>query len=330
MTDAVEQWDMRITKSNARLAEDVSPELLAEQFPDVEGDAISDLCNDAMMVCVNAGDTLIGMGHFREAYGTDENDDVQEDTPEDDVDESPPGPEIYDEDNEDVHRDLDPGAPVRTMGADGADTGSTQDTESVPSEMGRDELEAEVADLRDRVDEMESTVRESNAIVEAVRRQMKQHTKLLVGGESIQDVTDPDEEPSYHEQLGNLDDRVDNVEAEVESLDGVVADGSGGKVSKVHDIVQLASNRRSDEALVAMEVNDIVDATGVSRRYANDLIDGPNCLPGEYEWMHQRKSLKQYGDLELDTDAQNKALVIDFAGVQGKACPVNKFTTGGS
>jgi len=48
------------------------------------------------------------------------------------------------------------------------------------------------------------------------------------------------------------------------------------------------------------------------------------------ESLHERADLKQYGDLELDRSTQNKALVIDFAGVQGKKCPVNKFTTGGS
>jgi hypothetical protein len=335
MTDAVDEWDKRITKSNARLADDVSPELLADAFPDLEGDAISDLCNDAAMVSIDDGDTVIRMAHFREAYGAGEDDnqeaaseadqeDTGEATPEAHTNgnESPPEPEIYDEDNDDVPRE--------TADQTEVETAPTTEGESDPSAMSRGELEAEVVDLRERVDEMESMVRDAEGAVQAVRRQLKVHNKLLVGNpNSIQEVVDPDEAESYHDRLGGLDERVEDVEAEVVSLDGVVADGSGGKVSKVHDIVEMASNRRSNEALIEFEVSDIVDATGVSRRYANDLIDGPNSLPSEYEWMHERADLKQYGELELDRDAQNKVLVIDFAGVQGTKCPVNKFTTGG-
>jgi len=329
MTDAVDEWEMRITKSNARLGEDVSPRLLAEEFPGLDGDGISDLCNDAAMVAISAGDTLIGMGHFREAYdgGSEEDGDKagQQPTaePHTDADEAVAESEASDKTDTD-----DPAEPTPQTAAT---TGPTTTPKPDPSDMARGELEAEVDDLRDRVDEAESMARDAQAAVQAVRRQLKVHNKLLVGTpESVQEVVDPDEAESYHDRLTGLGDRVESVEADVESLDGVIADGSGGKVGKVHDIVEMADNRRTDEALVEFEVGDVVDATGVSRRYANDLIDGPNSLPSEYEWMHERADLKQYGELELDRSTQNKALVIDFDGVQGKKCPVNKFTTGGS
>ncbi|WP_135302657.1 DUF433 domain-containing protein [Haloarcula amylovorans] len=340
MTDYVEQWDMRVTKSNVMLADGVSPSELADSYPDLEPDQIDDLCSEAAMQAIGAGDTLIDMEHFRDAHAelglgtTDEADERGDkeaatethDEPHPKPDggaieeaagrgESPSADAGSDVDVREETAEVDDDAPDDegdgTEGRSGSD--ADKNGPESPTEMSRAELESEVQSLRSEVDKLQQVANRDVAVLKGAL------TNLL-------DVDEFDDLPAAGKEFG---DRLGDVEDEVASLDGVIADGGGGKASKVRDIVQMASNRRTDEAVIAMEVSDIVDATGVSRRYANDLIDGSNSLPSEYAWMHERADLTQYGELELDKNAQNKALVIDFAGAQGPKCPVNKFTTGG-
>lgn len=310
---AFQAWAGKLSQSSAKLAAGVSAEVLAEEFGALDEATLDDLCSDAIMVAFDEDCHEVSLSHFKTAYeGLGVDGESAADPPDNSEEEVVPEPSEEDRVQEDPSTD---------------DEDSSADPTPDPSEMDRDALEAEVEELRERVDEVEAIARDTQGLVKAVRRQMAAQAQVLVGAETVQDADiDPAGVTSHHEQLSTQAQRLDDVESEVDALDGVVTDGSGGKASKVHDIARLANNRRSNDAVVLMDVSDIVDATGVSRRYAYDLVDD---LPDEYGWLHDRSDLKQYGELELDKDKQVQALVVDFDGVHGPACPVNKFTTGG-
>lgn len=62
--------------------------------------------------------------------------------------------------------------------------------------------------------------------------------------------------------------------------------------------------------------------TDVSRRYAYDLVDD---MIDKLAWAHDPADVDRYGAVERGTP--QKGVLIDFEGVHGEACPVNKFTT---
>jgi len=90
-------------------------------------------------------------------------------------------------------------------------------------------------------------------------------------------------------------------------------------------MLQFAENRaQNPDDRVALKCNDITGATGVSRRYAYDLIDE---LPERYECFNDRSDIGQYGDLEISRETQDRALVVDLEVVHTDGRGVNKFTT---
>jgi hypothetical protein len=75
---------------------------------------------------------------------------------------------------------------------------------------------------------------------------------------------------------------------------------------------------------VSVSASEIIGATGVTRRYAYDLIEE---LPDEYDCFDNRNTISSYGSLEIDQDSQTRALIVDCEGVQYDVDGVNKFTT---
>jgi len=127
----------------------------------------------------------------------------------------------------------------------------------------------------------------------------------------------------------NLADRVEELEAENERLRSRV-DSANSKDEKVAAIVEHALNLRDPtDRAVKLTAESIKGATGVSRRYAYDLMDpeDDNSLVNQYDWVLTRQEMAQYGSLELDLSGQQKCIGIDFEGVHSAGCPVNKFTT---
>ena len=137
--------------------------------------------------------------------------------------------------------------------------------------------------------------------------------------------------------LENTDDRVSELEDENAELRGrldalearidVVEDGSSTKSGKIRQIVAGAENNRTgDQPAVVMDAAKIVTVTGVSRRYAYDLIDD---LPEKHHWILTRSKARerQFGSVEIDDGRQTKAIVIDFEALHSDLEAVNKFTT---
>jgi len=137
-----------------------------------------------------------------------------------------------------------------------------------------------------------------------------------------------------------IEDRLDGLEEDNESLREEVAElrstvddlvnlmkSDGGKEQKVRDILHYAVRKRQNEPVVVVKPMEIQGAADVCRRYAYDLVDQ---LPTERGWFLSPDVMQQYGQLEIDTDAQDERMGVDFEGVHGDPAPVNKFTTGDS
>lgn len=127
------------------------------------------------------------------------------------------------------------------------------------------------------------------------------------------------------EENERLRGRVAELEAQVDNISDIGAEKST-KEEKIAALVTWAQRQASDQTAdrVVIKARDIVGCTGVSRRYAYDLIDD---LPTKYEWLLDRSDVSQYGDLELDRDSQDRAVVVDLELLHEDEGSVNKFTT---
>lgn len=96
------------------------------------------------------------------------------------------------------------------------------------------------------------------------------------------------------------------------------------KEGKIADIIEHAANLRNGQDVLKLSPRDIMAATGVSRRYAYDLIDD---LPDDEDWFLSHETVKesQFATHEMDNDT--KRLGVDFEGVHSEGAPVNRLTT---
>lgn len=165
--------------------------------------------------------------------------------------------------------------------------------------MAQSELVEEIADLSETVESVRERVSEDFATASKDRAQIRG-------------------------SISDLQERVEELESENERLRQRLDDGDT-KQGKVARVVDYALNKRSGgEAAVKLTPKEIKGATGVSRRYAYDLVDD---LPEQYDWFLSPEEMQQYGSIELDLSSQQKCVGIDFEGVHSEGCPVNKFTT---
>lgn len=127
----------------------------------------------------------------------------------------------------------------------------------------------------------------------------------------------------YEEENEQLRERVEALEARLEVVE---ENSDGGREAKVREICDFALNARSGQRGVAVTAKEIVGCTGVSRRYAYDLIDE---LPDEHHFLLtlQQARDRQYGSAELDASSYNKALVVDCEALRSDPEAVNTFTT---
>lgn len=127
------------------------------------------------------------------------------------------------------------------------------------------------------------------------------------------------------DELAAKQSRIKQLEARVESLENVVnAESKSGKVQR---IIDYAKNQAEDgQRAVVVTAKEIRGVTGVSRRYAYDIIDE---WPDDYGFFVARKNLTQYGDLEReDREDRGRGLVVILDGsVHSNVVSVNQFTT---
>jgi len=199
-----------------------------------------------------------------------------------------------------------------------------------------------MSDVEERLDELEAHVEnlEEFALTEGSMEMAA--LKQLVWGLADGDAEDYDHiVAGVHSALDTverMDERIDELEAENERLRsrldklGDIGQEKTNKEQKIAAIVTYAENeRRSDQSAVSVKPRTIKGLVGVSRRYANDLIDdmvngdGENGTvgPDGYDWAHDSRDLPRH----LEQDTPDKAVVVDFEGVHGDPVPVKEFTT---
>lgn len=121
--------------------------------------------------------------------------------------------------------------------------------------------------------------------------------------------------------------RLQTVEGELDAVRSIGAEKTS-KEEKVAQIVQYAENQRDDASVWRVTAKEIVGITGVSRRYAYDLIDADDGLPAEYDWAAEREpQSKPTGKDGGGTIEWKNALEIDFEQLHTDPESVNKFTT---
>lgn len=177
--------------------------------------------------------------------------------------------------------------------------------------------------IEERVAQLEQDVQQRAMMSEA-----RLAFRLLaesVGVNPLEDADMVQQAQLIAEKLESLRGTVADTQTQLEAIQDLGREKTS-KEEKVAAIVQFAQNTATDPETdrVAVKARQIKGVAGVSRRYAYDLIDD---LSREYEWVHNRSSLSQYGDLELDKSSQAKAIIVDLEQLHNDEAAVNKFTT---
>jgi len=187
-----------------------------------------------------------------------------------------------------------------------------------------------VTDLQRLVEALQTKVRDLNGLVFGEDADGTQELALEeLGGDSVLEVIQ-----THQAAIDERDDRIDTLEEAVATLEDRVETlerlhRHDGTDAKVHAIVEYAANQAgSQQRGIVVTPKEIRGATGCSRRYAYDLVDE---LPEKYPFLISRDDARQYGELEMDHDAQSKGLVVvldeDCEVVHSQGPSVNRFTT---
>lgn len=131
---------------------------------------------------------------------------------------------------------------------------------------------------------------------------------------------------SLEQEVNELRDDVDNQAQVVDMLEDITQEKTT-KEQKVAAIIRYTDQKRDDDndkmRITPSEIRGLLD---VSRRYSYDLVDD---IAEEFEWARVRDGRTQASAKDGGGRQRvKKALEIDFEGVHGEPCPVNKFTTG--
>jgi hypothetical protein len=132
----------------------------------------------------------------------------------------------------------------------------------------------------------------------------------------------PDAGRAVGERLAEYDERLSAVEGQLETLRDI-DDEPSSKKAKFAAVVAFAANKRSGNK-VALSPHEIKGCTGVSRRYAYELIETvAGCIDGV--GMREAQEV-QTGS---GTARKGKALLVDCDVVHSGNERVNQFTTVG-
>lgn len=221
-TAPVDVWQRRLDEGSVSLAGDVDAETLAEAFGG-DRDRVDAITNRAFLAAMEDGATAIRFEHFEQGAEQGATDADAEDAP----DESS-SPEVVaevegvgsDETETDTETGTDADEPATTDGgvsnATDESLPSSADADAPPTGDGRQSRD----DLEQRVADLEDSVRELEALHEALVRQLKQQTQFLVGTDHLSDAVDPADVETLH-------DRLNRIEAAVTRLDEAEVDDDG-------------------------------------------------------------------------------------------------------
>jgi len=113
------------------------------------------------------------------------------------------------------------------------------------------------------------------------------------------------------------------VERRLDRL-GDVGEEATSKEEKFAAILAFAANKRNGSPKVALSPQEVKGCTGVSRRYAYELIDEMAAVVEGVEVREATQVKTGSG-----TERKGKALLVDCEAVHHDDGGVNQFTTGG-
>jgi|AntDeeMetageno50_2_1112565.scaffolds.fasta_scaffold08019_2 hypothetical protein len=188
----------------------------------------------------------------------------------------------------------------------------TDDTDESGIEERLAAVEAAVRDLE------ETVATASNRDIPLLKGTMRS----LVGGiETIDDL--PDAGRAFQQRCADREKRLRAVETRLETL-GDAGAARSTKAEKYVSVLAFAANKRTGSAKVALSPAEIRGCTGVSRRYAYDLLES---MAADIDGARVRDATRV--DTGSGVKRKGKALLVDCAHVHVDGEGVNQFTTGG-
>lgn len=176
-----------------------------------------------------------------------------------------------------------------------------------------EEVEATLADLR--ADLMTATNRDIPLVKGTVR------SILATDIQTIEEL--PDAGRSFRAEMDDLAARLETLEERVAAL-GDVGTEPSTKEEKYAAVLAFAANKHSTNGKVAVSPTEIKGCTGVSRRYAYDLMD---AMGTDVTGVKVREP--EHVTTGADATSKQKALLVNCERVHADAGAVNQFTTGG-
>jgi len=224
--DPNERWETLLDDEFGveHLADDVSPATLAEQFGSAPS-RVEQLCSDAFTEAVSEGAVEIRFAHFEAAAGDDNT--IGESVEQFDANEES-------DDGGTVEQFDESESTSAEESVEQFDETSSAEETATPDEAPDTDVTTDSGDLADRVAALEadnealrSEVQELAGLVEALRKQIKIQSRLLVGEEHVSTAVDPTDTgvDDILTRLSELDDRVEEHDQQVAM---VRTDGSAG------------------------------------------------------------------------------------------------------
>lgn len=182
------------------------------------------------------------------------------------------------------------------------------------------------ADLHDRVSVLEQRLEVLHTELATAANRDIPLLKGTVRSILRRDIESIDEFPAagraFGQRVADHSDRLDQLEARLEIL--TQHTDASTKAEKITAVLAFAQNKANGSDKVAVTPAEIRGCTGVSRRYAYDLVE---TVATDVEGVQVRESQQvQTGN---GTKRKQKALLVDCAQVHRLDEAVNSFTTGG-
>ncbi|MEF8825338.1 MAG: hypothetical protein V5A27_03210 [Halapricum sp.] len=180
--------------------------------------------------------------------------------------------------------------------------------------------------LAERVAALEATVAElREAVTTATNRDLPllKGTLRALAEEEVESLDElPDVGRALNDRLDAYDERLAAVEHRLAAL-GDVGTETSSKEEKIAAVLAFAMHKRNGRSRVTVSPTEIKGCTGVSRRYAYDLLE---AIAAEVDGVRLRESRQV--ETGSGTERQGKALLVDCERVHNDRAGVNQFTTG--
>jgi hypothetical protein len=149
-------------------------------------------------------------------------------------------------------------------------------------------------------------------------------TLRALTNEDVDAVDDlPDAGREFGDRIDRLEERLVAVERRLDRLGDLDRERTS-KEEKFAAVLTFAENKRNGSVKVALSPQEVKGCTGVSRRYAYELIDEMGEAVEGVEVREARQVQTGSG-----TERKGKALLVDCDLVHHNGGGVNEFTTGG-